>query len=93
MTLTEIHTKSGNSLQIISKGESSLILNKIKESLEARTFVEMVLKDDDVLKLLCNHRSTLSSFEQFSYPLLFSIKRDKKTKSNADRRPYWYTRS
>lgn len=79
--MKEIKNKSGDIYQIISKGNSLAIATKLKESLEAKTFIEMALEDDDVLNLLCTHRSTLSVFEKFNFPLLFSIHREMGIKS------------
>lgn len=46
---------------------------KLKESLEAKTFIEMALKDEEVLRLLCTHHSSLSICEEFNFPMLFSM--------------------
>ncbi len=79
--MKEIKNKSGDIYQIISKGNSLSLAAKLNESLEAKTFIEMALEDDDVLKLLCTHRSTLSVIEKFNFPLLFSIHRNTEVKS------------
>jgi len=81
MKLKEIKDKNGNIFPIISKGKSLLIETKLNESLEVKTFIEIVLDDNDTLSLLCNHRSTLSIFDKFNFPFLFSINREAKIKS------------
>lgn len=81
MKLKEITNKSGDIYQIISKGNSLSMAAKLNESLEVKTFIEMALEDDDILNLLCTHRSTLSVIEKFNFPLLFSIHREKEVKS------------
>ena len=80
--MKEIENKNGDIFPIISKGKSLSTVDKIRESLETKTFIEMALEDNDVLSLLCTHRSTLSVFEKFNYPLLFSMNRGIKAKAN-----------
>lgn len=82
MDLKEIKNKKGDIFPIISRGESLSIMSKLKESVEAKTFIEMALEDEDVLGLLCTHYSTLSMFEKINFPMLFSINRNPKIKSD-----------
>lgn len=82
MRMKEIRNKNGETLPVISKGKALSIVAKLKESIEAKTFVEMALDDNEVLRLLCSHRSSLSAFEKYNFPMLFSIKRWIKVKSD-----------
>ncbi|MGC8913059.1 MAG: hypothetical protein ACP5LE_03865 [Thermoplasmata archaeon] len=82
MEMKEVKNRNGDIFPIISKGKHLLTMAKLKESVEAKTFIEMALKDQDVLSLLCNHYSILSVFdEKFNFPMLFSINRRAKVKS------------
>ena len=70
----EIRNKEGITLPVISPNRKLENLHKkIKDTLEIRTFFEMIDEDKDALRLLTNHYSTLSPFEKFNLPLLFSI--------------------
>ncbi|MEA2033145.1 MAG: hypothetical protein U9N41_06135 [Euryarchaeota archaeon] len=80
MELKEIKNKNGDIFPIISKGKSLFTISKLKESVEAKTFIEMALEDQDVLSLLCTHYSILSVFEKSNFPMLFSITRGAKVK-------------
>ena len=80
MELKEIKNKNGDIFPIISKGKSLLTISKLEESVEAKTFIEMALEDQDVLSLLCTHYSILSVFEKSNFPMLFSILRGAKVK-------------
>lgn len=81
MKLKEIENGNGY-IPIISKGKSLSVETKLNESLEVKTFIEIALDDNDVLSVLCNHRSTLSIFEKFNVPLLFSIDRESNIESD-----------
>jgi len=81
MELKEIKNKNGDIFPIISKGKPLSTLSKLKESVEAKTFIEMVLEDQDMLGLLCTHFSSLSVFEKFNFPMLFSVNRGAKVES------------
>ncbi len=79
--MKQLIDKNGEKFPIVCNSKSLSIATKLKESLKAKTFVEMVIKDENVLRLLCIHRSSLSPFEKFNFPLLFSINRGKSQKS------------
>jgi hypothetical protein len=71
--MKEIRSKNGEVFTIISKGKPLSTMAKLRESVEIKTFIDMILEDTDVLNLLCTHRSILSMFERFNFPLLFTI--------------------
>ena len=81
MEMKEIINKDGDTLPVISKGKALSIIAKLKEFVEAKIFVEMAIEDNDVLSLLCTHRSILSAFEKFNFPLLFTVNRATRVKS------------
>ncbi|CAD7775067.1 MAG: hypothetical protein KBONHNOK_00788 [Candidatus Methanoperedenaceae archaeon GB50] len=70
--LKKITSKTGESLPIISNDETFKTYEKVK-TLEAKTLLKLALNDENILKLLTTHRSNLSPFKKFNYPLLFSL--------------------
>jgi hypothetical protein len=74
LELDKITNNKGKDYSLIHNKESMDIMERIMSSLESKTFMKKMLKDYDTLNLLCNHRNTLSIFEDYNFPLLFSIK-------------------
>ncbi len=82
MNLGKIKTENGESLETVSSGNHLSTFAKLMGSLEANTFIVKVHEDSDVLNLLSGYHKSLSPFEHFIIPLLFSINRQKKAKED-----------
>lgn len=72
--LEYIINKKGKQYSLVYNKDSMTLMEGVMSSLESKTFLKRILKDYDVLNILCNHSVTLSIFEDYNFPLLFSMK-------------------
>lgn len=76
--LEKLINKDGEEFPIISKGESLSIISAIRDSINSQTVLELIIDDNDVLNLLTNHKTTMTSFRGHNFPLLFSLSENAK---------------